>query len=134
MRTTELFRTCANEHVAAAALACIGGKLERRVTAAARRAGLPAGAFVVELVADYDRKASPNCRKALEMGMVRQDMPILAGLRHVVEMAMEGAWEAAREGARSGPASEVAERRHLRWETGTRSLLRGQPQLKRLYS
>jgi hypothetical protein len=31
MRTTELFRTCANEYVAAAALACIGGPLERRV-------------------------------------------------------------------------------------------------------
>ncbi len=44
MRTTELFRTCANEYVAAAALACIGGRLERRVAAAAHRADLSVGA------------------------------------------------------------------------------------------
>ena len=31
MRSIELFRSCANEHVAAAALACIGGKLQKRV-------------------------------------------------------------------------------------------------------
>ena len=43
MRTIELFRTCANEHVAAAALACIGGKLQKRVAAAAQSAGLPPG-------------------------------------------------------------------------------------------
>ena len=46
MRTTELFRSCANEYVAAAALACIGGRLERRVALAARRADVSIGAFV----------------------------------------------------------------------------------------
>lgn len=93
MRTTELFRTCANEYVAAAALACIGGRLERRVAAAARRADLSIGAYVARLVADYDRKASPRRRKVLEMGMLRHDTPLLAGLRHVVETALEGAWD-----------------------------------------
>lgn len=93
MQTTELFRTCANEYVAAAALACIGGRLERRVAAAARRADLSIGAYVARLVADYDRKASPRRRKSLEMGMLRHDTPLLAGLRHVVETALEGAWD-----------------------------------------
>ncbi len=101
MRTTELFRTCANEHVAAAALACLGGKFERRVAAAARRAGKPAGAFVSALLADYDRKASPRRRKLLELGMFRHDMPLLAGLRHVLETALEGAWDVARDAAPS---------------------------------
>src|SRR5271165_6655969 len=94
MRSTELFRTCANEHVAAAALACIGGTLEGRVAAAARRAGLTPGAYVANLVADYDRKASPKRRQSLENGMFRNQMPILAGLRHVVHVALEGAWDA----------------------------------------
>src|SRR5208282_6132950 len=100
MRTNELFRSCANEHVAAAALACIGGPLEKRVAVAARRAGLSSGAFVARLVADYDRKASPMRKKSLEKGMFRNQMPILAGLRHVVQVALEGAWDNAREVAR----------------------------------
>lgn len=95
MRTTELFRTCANEYVAAAALACIGGRLERRVAMAARRADLSVGAYVARLVADYDRMASPRRRELLEMGMLRHDTPLLAGLRHVVETALEGAWDGA---------------------------------------
>ena len=95
MRTTELFRSCANEHVAAAAMACIGGKLHKRVEVAARDAGLSKGAFVARLVADYDRKASPRRRKYLEKGMVSDPMPILAGLRHVVESALEGEWDVA---------------------------------------
>ena len=105
MRTTELFRSCANEYVAAAALACIGGRLERRVAVGARRAGLSVGAFVAELVTNYDRKASPNRRRILEMGMVRHDTPLLAGLRHVVETALDGAWDGATE--YSGAASPV---------------------------
>ncbi|MGP0103776.1 hypothetical protein [Rhodoblastus sp.] len=100
MRTNELFRTCANEYVAAAALACIGGRLERRVALAARRADLSIGAFVAGLVTDYDRKASPRRRTTLEMGMIRHDTPLLAGLRHVVETALEGAWDATWDGAR----------------------------------
>jgi hypothetical protein len=99
MRSNELFRSCANEHVAAAALACIGGALHRRVMAAARRAGLSSGAYVANLLADYDRKASPRRRNHLEQGMMRQPMPILAGLRHVVESAMDGEWDVAQEGA-----------------------------------
>jgi hypothetical protein len=132
MRTTELFRTCANEHVAAAALACIGGKLQRRVAAAARSAGVTAGAFVAGVVVDYDRKASPRRRKILETGMVRSEMPILTGLRHVVETALEDAWDATRDIARSAEAGALEQRR-LRWEAGPRSLLRREPELKGVY-
>jgi hypothetical protein len=130
MRTTELFRSCANEHVAAAALACIGGKLQRRVTAAARRAGVSAGVLVAELVADYDRKASPKLRRILEIGMLRNEMPILAGLRHVVETALEGAWEGSRDLVR-GAEAEMAER-GLQWKAGARAFLRGESELKSL--
>lgn len=131
MRSIELFRTCANEHVAAAALACIGGKLQKRVAAAAQSAGLPPGAMVARLVAEYDRKAGPARRKILEMGMVRHEMPILAGLRHVVETALEGAWDASRDMARNARAG-LDERRQLRWEAGPRGLLRGDLEFKSL--
>ncbi len=107
MRANELFRTCANEHVAAAALACIGGGLKKRVALAARSAGLSSGAYVARLLADYDRKASPRRRKSLEQGMIHDEMPILAGLRHVVEVALDGDWETP--GQKSG---------EIHWPTG----------------
>jgi hypothetical protein len=131
MRTMELFRTCANEHVAAAALACIGGKLEKRVATAASRLNVSSGAFVAGLVADYDRKASVKRRKMLESGMVRSDMPILVGLRHVVETALEGAWDVSMDMARGAEAS-LARRRGLRWRAGPHVLVRREPEWETL--
>lgn len=93
MRTTELFRTCANEHVAAAALASLGGRLRRRVTTLARRDGLSTGCLVAALIAEYDRRASIGRRRELEAQMKGGDMPLLAGLRHVLETALISAWE-----------------------------------------
>lgn len=93
MRTTELFRTCSNEHVAAAALASVGGRLQRRVTTRAGRDGVAVGRLVAALLADYDRRASPARRRELESRMQDVDMPLLAGLRHVLETALAGAWD-----------------------------------------
>ena len=93
MPAMELFRTCANEHVAEAAMASIGGALERRVIRAARGAGVPTGVFIVRLVREFDCKASPKRRKWLESAMDRQDMPLLAGLRRVIETALSDAWD-----------------------------------------
>jgi hypothetical protein len=132
MRTTELFRSCANEHVAAAALACIGGSLEKRVSAAARLAGLSRGAFVARLVADYDRKASPKRRKSLEQGMVRHQMPILAGLRHVVHVALEGEWEVPV--ARPGASAKGLADGRIRWPLDRGALERNGAILKSAYS
>jgi hypothetical protein len=128
MRTTELFRSCANEHVAAAAMACIGGKLHKRVEAAARRAGVSSGVYVARLVADYDRKASPKRRKHLEQGMGCDPMPILAGLRHVVESALEGQWDVAT------PKADVTERTEIHWSCDRVPRLGGGATPKTLYS
>jgi hypothetical protein len=124
MRTTELFRSCANEHVAAAALACIGGTLHKRVIAAARRAGLSTGALVVRLVADYDRKAGPKRRKSLEQGMVRHPMPILAGLRHVVHVALESEWDIP--AARPRATGKGLEDGRIRWPNDRSALERNE--------
>jgi hypothetical protein len=130
MRSTELFRSCANEHVAAAALACIGGTLEKRVTVAARVAGLSLGAYVAGLVADYDRKAGPKRRKSLEQGMIRHQTPILAGLRHVVHVALAGDWDVPT--ARSGGAVKVLEDGRIRWPHDLSALERNEATLKSL--
>jgi hypothetical protein len=90
MESRELFRSCANEHVAAAALLCLDYALVSRIDRAASPAGLTRGALVAQLVADYDRKASLSLRKQLVRGMRRAEMPILAGLRHVLEAALNG--------------------------------------------
>jgi hypothetical protein len=132
MRTTELFRTCANEHVAAAALACIGGTLQKRVTVAARRAGLSSGAFVARLVDDYDRQASPKRRKSLELGMVRHPMPILAGLRHVVHVALEGDWDVA--AAKTAAPSKALGEGWIRWSQDRTAAERHGAAVKSLYS
>jgi len=93
MEAMQLFRSCANQHVAAAALACIGGGLVAKIDNAALPAGLTRGALVASMVAEYDRKASPALRKQLERCMRRAQMPILAGLRHVLEVALRGAFD-----------------------------------------
>jgi hypothetical protein len=130
MRPIELFRSCANEHVAAAALACIGGTLEKRVTVAARGAGLSRGAYVARLVADYDRKAGPKRRKSLEQGMIRHQTPILAGLRHVVHVALAGDWDVPT--ARSGGAVKALEDGRIRWPHDLSALERNEQTLKSL--
>jgi len=132
MRSTELFRSCANEHVAAAALACIGGMLHKRVEVAARRAGVSSGAYVARLVADYDRKASPRRRKSLEMGMGCDPMPILAGLRHVVESALEGEWDVAE--PKPETSLDAAEPNVIHWPCGRTPRLRQAAAPRNLHS
>ena len=114
MRTTELFRTCANEHVAAAALASLGGRLRRKVAALARRDGVSAGRLVAGVLADYDRRASPGRRRELEQQMKGGDMPVLAGLRQVLEIGLAGAWEL--DAATSASSGRAATGRG--WEAG----------------
>lgn len=95
MESSELFRSCANEHVAAAALLSLGSALMARIDRAAEPTGATRGALVASLVAEYDRKASPALRKQLLRAMSCAQMPILAGLRHVLKVALSGAFEPA---------------------------------------
>jgi hypothetical protein len=95
MEAKELFRTCANEHVAAGALLSLGGALLRRIDAAASSAEVSRGALAAGLVVEYDRKASPAMRRQLMRSMRRAQMPILAGLRHVLDASLRGVFDVA---------------------------------------
>ena len=54
MEASELFRTCANEHVAAGALRSLGGALLRRIDAAAAHLAKEYNAPAGEIRADID--------------------------------------------------------------------------------
>ncbi|MBB4197358.1 hypothetical protein CCR94_13670 [Rhodoblastus sphagnicola] len=123
MESSELFRSCANEHVAAAALLCVGGALVSRIDQAALPAGLTRGALVASLVSDYERKASPALRRLLARGMRRAEMPILAGLRHVLDCALAGAFDLAPRRARRSQWRAPA----LNWVAESAPFICGEP-------
>ncbi len=89
MLIADLIHSCSNEHVAQAAVACIGGHFAERVRYVAGKNGLNAGRFVAIVVRNFARRASNETREALCRKVAGADQPLLHGLRHVVEPALE---------------------------------------------
>ncbi len=88
MLARELIHSCSNEHVAAAALACIGGVLALRVRTAAELDGLTPGAFAARAVRQYRFRKGDSAFADLAAVIRGDDAPILAGLRHIVEISL----------------------------------------------
>lgn len=84
----EIIKTCSHEKVAQAAVASIGAEFHRRVEKAARERGLRTGVFVALAVRCFGRTAGDDEWAALARAMERKDMPILSGLRHILEVAL----------------------------------------------
>jgi hypothetical protein len=61
--------------------------------------------------------------------MGRSETPILAGLAHVVDTGLVGAWDVSLELTRNAEA-RLAERRRPRWDGGPRVMLRPELELK----
>jgi hypothetical protein len=89
MVIADMLHSCSNDSVARAALACIGGNFADRVHAAARRNGLNAGRFVAIVVRDFARRATDDSYASLRERMTGADQPLLRGLRHIIEPALE---------------------------------------------
>jgi hypothetical protein len=89
MLSNEILRTCNNEHIAAAALGCIGGALEHRVARAAQAEGLSNGAYVARVVRAFPQKTGPAGLSCLQQRIDGDEMPILAGLALIVETALQ---------------------------------------------
>ncbi len=89
MLIADLIHSCSNEKVAQAAVACIGGQFADRVRHVAGKNGLNAGRFVAIVVRNFARRANDETRKALFRKIAGADQPLLHGLRHVVEPALE---------------------------------------------
>lgn len=89
MLITDLIHSCSNDKVAQAAVVCIGGPFAERVRAVARENGVSEGRFVAIVVRDFALRADDEAREHLARKVAGSDQPILNGLRHVVESALE---------------------------------------------
>lgn len=88
MLLTEIVRTCSHEKIADAAVASIGADFLKRVENAARVCNLSSGAFAARVVRSFSREASEDDWELLSEAASKADMPILAGMRHLLESAL----------------------------------------------
>ena len=89
MLVLDILHSCSNEKVAEASVACIGGQFAERARATARRHGTDFGLFVADVVREYARRANEPALALLRRRIADSDQPILCGLRHVVEQALQ---------------------------------------------
>lgn len=89
MLMNELIGTCSCDPVAEAGVTSIGPAFHGRVARAARRENLSVGAYAGRAVRRFRVEASAADWEELRDLCAREDMPILRGLHHIVERAME---------------------------------------------
>lgn len=88
MQLVEIVKTCSHEKVAQAAVASIGSEFQQRIETAARERGLRSGIFVALAVRCFGRTAGDDEWTDLARAMEKKDMPILSGLRHILEVTL----------------------------------------------
>ena len=89
MLIADMIHSCSNDKVAQAAVSCIGGQFCERAHAVARRNGLNVGRFVAIVVRHFALRANDETHAALRVKIAGADQPLLLGLRHIVEPALE---------------------------------------------
>jgi hypothetical protein len=89
MLIKELICTCSYDPVAEAGVVSIGPAFLSRVNRAARRENLSVGAYAARAVRRFSADAKAADWNELHELCAREDMPILRGLHHIVERAME---------------------------------------------
>jgi hypothetical protein len=85
----EIVHTCANVNVARAAVDSIGGDFARNVEAEASRHEMTRGAFAARLVKSFADGADEGEWRRLAAATRGSDLPILRGLRYIVERARD---------------------------------------------
>jgi hypothetical protein len=85
MIAQEIVVTCSNPHVARAAVASIGGDFAERLEREASRRSLPMGTLASCLVRDFARRADEGEWEGVHQAARGADMPILSGLRYILE-------------------------------------------------
>jgi hypothetical protein len=88
MRLSEVLRACSNARVAEAAVASIGGAVWARVCVEAEAGEGDPGELAAQLVREFDDHACPAVRASVEEGMRGSELPVLAGLRHILAHAL----------------------------------------------
>lgn len=90
MLCLEIIRTCSHEKVAEAAVRSIGPEFRDRVDLLAAAFDLSAGAYVADLVRRFSEEAGERDMEALSRVIAGSDLPILDGLRWIVEFMIDG--------------------------------------------
>jgi hypothetical protein len=85
---TELIRSCSHEKVAEAAVASIGPGFRRLIADAAEARRLSIGAYTSACVHHFALEAEDNDWQDLSIQVEGSDMPILTGLRHILEASL----------------------------------------------
>lgn len=84
----DLLHSCANPLVARAALASIGGGFAERVRQHAEARDMSAGVFAARAVAEFARQAEADDLAALGRAIGDADLPLLEGLRVILDRAL----------------------------------------------
>lgn len=90
MLRCEIVRTCSNEKVAEAAVLSVGPAFRDRVALLAAATGMRPGPFVAGLVRRFRDEASDAEIEGLERAIAGSDMPILEGVRFIVDVMIDG--------------------------------------------
>ena len=109
MIVREIVTSCSNPHVAGAAVASIGGDFVRRVAREATRHGLSAGALASRFVRDFARRADDTEWDMLDEAICGAELPILVGLRFIIERGLTARFDPVGEDVR-GPLAAAARR------------------------
>jgi hypothetical protein len=89
MIVREIVVTCSNPHVAHAAVASIGGEFARRFERDAGNRRVSIGALASRLVRDFACRAHASDWRSLRVVTRGADMPILVGLRYILERSAD---------------------------------------------
>ncbi len=89
MMVREIVSTCSNPHVAHAAILSIGGDFARRFERDAARRNLSSGLLASRLVRRFVRRADIGDWEGARAATRNADMPILNGLRYILERSLE---------------------------------------------
>ncbi len=84
MLVSDLLHSCANEGVAEAAVASIGGSVASTMQAEAQERGVSVGFLAAGFVRSFAREATERDWRDLVEAVRNQDAPVLSGLRVIL--------------------------------------------------
>lgn len=89
MSYREIVRTCSNPKIAAAAVISIGGDFARNFSGEALRRRMSPGDLAASLVREFAAAADEIDFNRVAAAAEKTDLPILYGLRYILERAVE---------------------------------------------
>ncbi len=99
MLVADILHSCTHEHIAAAAVASIGGDFAAAMRSAAVRSGLSVGALTASIVSGFAIDATERDWRQLTDAMADEDQPLLSGLRAIAERMLRKRAELGRDPA-----------------------------------